>query len=119
MKSMLCISRHSPYGNALGREALEAVLAAAAFEQNIALLLMDDKVWQLQDQQQPLAGQQKSIARNLSALEMFGVDTVYAHQGSAQRRGLNSQALCIDSVQWLNDQQVRQLMATHDHLLSF
>ncbi|BFM20806.1 sulfurtransferase complex subunit TusC [Gilvimarinus japonicus] len=119
MKSILCISRHSPYGNALAREALEAVLAAAAFEQNIALLLMDDGVWQLKDQQQPLAGIQKSVARNLSALEMFGVETVYAHQPSAHQRGLSAQAICIDTVQWLTDDQVRQLISQHDHLLSF
>ena len=119
MKPLLCISRHSPYGSAIAREALEAVLAAAAFEQSISLLLMDEGVWQLKDQQQPMAGIQKSIARNLSALEMFGVDTVYAHQPSADDRGLNTAALCIDSVQWLSDDQVRQLISEHDHLLSF
>ncbi|WP_049721600.1 sulfurtransferase complex subunit TusC [Gilvimarinus polysaccharolyticus] len=119
MKSLLCISRHSPYGTAIAREALEAVLAAAAFEQNIALLLMDDGVWQLKDQQQPIAGIQKSLARNLNALEMFGVDTVYAHQPSAQKRGLNTAELCIESIEWLDDDQVRQLISNHDHLLSF
>lgn len=119
MKSILCISRHSPYVNALAREALEVVLAAAAFEQNIALLLMDEGLWQLTDQQQPHASGQKSLAKNLSALEMFGIKTVYAHRPSAERRGILSNATCIDSVCWLSDQEVQQLMSQHDHLLSF
>jgi tRNA 2-thiouridine synthesizing protein C len=119
MTSILCISRHSPYANALAREALEAVLAAAAFEQKIALLLMDEGLWQLKDQQQPHASQQKNLAKNLNALEMFGIETVYAHKPSAEQRGITAQTICIDSVCWLNNQEVQQLMAQYDHLLSF
>lgn len=119
MKSILCISRHAPYRSALAREALEAVLAAAAFDQPVSLLLLDEGLWQLTQGQQPEAGKQKNLARNLSALEIFGVETVYAHLGSAEERGLITTALCIETVQWLNDEQVRQLIAQQDHLLSF
>ncbi|WP_041523165.1 sulfurtransferase complex subunit TusC [Gilvimarinus agarilyticus] len=119
MKSILCISRHPPYSSALAREALETVLAAAAFDQPVNLLLMDEGIWQLTPAQQPEANKQKSLARNLSALEMFGVERVYAHHRSAVERGLNTEALCIDTVQWLNDEQVQQLIAQQDHLLSF
>ncbi len=46
-KKLLFISRHAPYGSSLARDALDAVLASSAYDQQLSLLFMDDGVFQL------------------------------------------------------------------------
>lgn len=119
MSQILCISRHSPYQTALANEALDTVLAAGAFDQAIALLLMDEGVWQATGQQRPESIQSKSIARKLSALPLYGVETLYIHEPSLAKRGLTRDSLCHNAVQLLDDERTRSLIAKADHILSF
>lgn len=119
MSAIVCISRHSPYGSSLARDALDAVLAASAFEQDIALLLMDEGVWQAYRHQQASAIEQKELGKNLSALAVFGVEKVYVHERSLTRRGLDRDSLSLNNVQLLNDEATRALLAQARQVLSF
>ncbi len=119
MTSMLCISRHTPYGNALAREALDTVLAAAAYEQDIKLLFMDDGVWQLFKGQQPTHINQKDITKNLNAMPIFGVEEIYAHEPSLQARGISRDSLSLNNVQLLTTEQTQALIASQQQILSF
>lgn len=119
MSRILCISRHSPYQQSLASEALDTVLAAGAFEQDIALLLMDEGVWQLTREQQGSLVSRKTFSKKLAALPLFGIDNIFVHQPSLTARGLTGDELCTDAVQLLNNNETKQLIESHDQLLSF
>ena len=115
---MLFINRSAPYGSAQARESLDALLAAAAFEQEVKVLFMADGVFQLLKEQQSDAIQQKNMASMLSVLEMYDVDEIYVQEQALSERGLKAEQLAIQ-VTGLNNTEISHLMADQDTLLSF
>ena len=91
---ILALCRHAPYGSTLAREGLEAILACAAMDQVPEVLFINDGVYQLLPQN-PEAIAEKSLQRNLQALPMFGVETVYVCRKSAEKRGLAAEQVNI------------------------
>lgn len=89
-KSLLIISRQSPWSGPSAREALDIVLAGGAFDLPIGLLFLDDGVFQLAPAQNAAALQQKDLTANLKALEMFGIEDVHVCAYSLAERGLAS-----------------------------
>lgn len=119
MKKILFISRQAPYGNANAREALDALLAASAYDQDLSLLFMDDGVFQLLSEQNPKTIHQKNLGASFQALELYGLEKIYAHAESLKKRGLERSDLSIDNIETLNSEQIKQLMAQQDQILSF
>lgn len=121
MKNLLFISRRAPYGTSIAREALDAVLGASAYGQNLSLLFMDEGVFQLLKNQSPQTLQQKSLSANLSALPLFEVENLFVHSESLQRRGLGADQLIFsrEELTLLDNRQVAELMRQQDQLLSF
>lgn len=119
MRKILFISRHAPYGNSLSREALDAILAASAYDQDLGLLFMDDGVFQLIREQDPLSITQKNMASSLEALELYGIENIYCHKQSLEKRGLSLSDLIFEQLTILDDLQINQLMTQQDQLLSF
>lgn len=117
MKSMLVISQHPPLAGLTAREALDMVLAGAAFEIPLAMLFIGDGVFQLQAHQQPKLLGQKDLAANLQALEMFGVETLYVDQQSLSDRGLCLDDLIV-SCQLLPSAKLSQTIAQFDQVMS-
>ncbi|MGB3608860.1 MAG: sulfurtransferase complex subunit TusC [Cellvibrio sp.] len=118
-KKILFISRHAPYGSSIAKEALDAVLTAAAYDQDLSLLFMDDGIFQLLPNQQANAIGQKSFASMLPALPLYDVENIFVHLESLQARGISKNELLFDSVQTLDSTAVSALLAQQDHLLSF
>lgn len=118
-KKILFISRHAPYGSSTAREALDAVLAAAVYEQELSLLFMDDGVFQLLKHQEARAIGQKSLSASLPALPLYGVETIYVHCESLELRKITTDDLVLDDIHMLNNQEVSQLLQEQDQLLSF
>ncbi|KPC33802.1 Sulfur relay protein TusC [Pseudomonas syringae pv. cilantro] len=92
-RSLLIVSRQSPWSGPGAREALDIVLAGGAFDLPVGLLFMDDGVFQLAPQQAPGALQQKDLTANLKALSMFGVEDLYACGQSLAERGISASTL--------------------------
>lgn len=97
-KSMLIISRQSPWSGPGAREALDIALAGGAFELPIGLLFLDDGVFQLQPNQQSAALEQKDLGANLQALPLFGVEDLYVCRQSLRLRGLDGQPLSLPAT---------------------
>lgn len=117
---LLFVCRHAPYGRGAAREALDAVLAAAAYGQDIGVLFLDDGVFQLVAGQAPDALPQKSLEANLSALPLYDVERLYVHSESLQERGLALEDLIeLERLQTLDSRAVGQLLTQHKQLLSF
>src|SRR5690606_19179459 len=99
------------------RDALDIVLAGAAFELPVSLLFLDDGVLQLAAGQQPEQLQLKNLQANLRALPMFGVEQLYVAARSLAERGLTPAGLALEA-ECLDDTAIRALIATHDQVVT-
>lgn len=116
-KSMLIISRQAPWAGPAAREALDIALAGGAFELPLAMLFLDDGVFQLSSEQRPQAVQQKNLSANLQALPMFGVEQLYVSASSLNQRGLRADALAL-AAKALDDREIAELVSHHDQVIT-
>ena len=117
-KSLLIISRQAPWSGPGAKEALDLVLAGGAFDLPIALMFLDDGVFQLVPGQNAAALQQKNLQANLQALSMFGVDEVFACGHSLTERGISPAHLAVDDLHALSTDEVRALIDRFDQVIT-
>ncbi len=116
-RSILVISRQSPWSGPSAREALDMVLAGGAFDLPLGLLFLDDGVFQLLAGQAPGQLEQKDLTASLQALSLFGVEQLYASASDLARRGIAANQLGL-SVSLLTDAQLAALIRSHDHVVT-
>ncbi len=116
MKSLLIITRQPP-ARLAAREALDVALAAAAFGVPTALLFMGDGILQLLKGQDASHIDGKSLAANLQALPIFGVDELYVCAHSMQDRGLTAERLLLPARP-IESAQIAALMEHYDQVVS-
>lgn len=80
--------RTPPHSGVKLQEKLDVVLTAAAFDQHVALLFLDDGVFQLKKEQQPEKQGLKDTVSIFNALEIYDVKELYTEIESLQDRGL-------------------------------
>ena len=68
-------------------------LTAAAFDQHISLLLIDDGVYALRAGQKPESLECRDICSIFDSLEIYDIDTIYVEKESLAGRGLRSNDL--------------------------
>lgn len=117
-KSFLLICRRAPYGQSLAREALDVALTAATFDQQVAMLFLGDGVLQLLKTQQPAVIAQKALDKQLAALPLYDIETVYVEAEALQRRGLSVSDLALPA-QPLSAAAIAEHINTHDVVLGF
>jgi tRNA 2-thiouridine synthesizing protein C len=104
-RSTLVILSSSPYGSSQAKEALDFVLAAGTFEQNISFLLQGDGCYLLNSKQNPDGIQQKNISQMIKALPIYGVESILVNKNDAESRNIplpeapnTTQALDNDAI---------------------
>ena len=117
-KTSLVIIRHTPYGSSLGRTALDAALAMAAFDQPVQLLFLGEGVLHLLPDQDSHAIGVKNIGKLLAAMPLYEIASVYVDADAARRHGLDL-ALAPLPCESLDPAGIRTLMSSNDHLLGF
>lgn len=117
-KRYLIICRRPPYGESYAREALDAALATAAFDQPVALLFLGDGVTQLLNAHDSTAIGEKSFEKQLSALPLYDLNTIYADANALQQRGFTASDLSLPA-QTLSDTEISTLLKSHDVVLNF
>jgi len=117
-KKTLLILRRAPYGDGLTRAALDVALAAAAFEQDISVLFMDDGVWQLLPQQHANAIDSKSVQRTLASFGLYDINTFYVEEASLAARNL-SPTLLEGPIELIAGDKLASFLDSHEQLLSF
>ncbi|OPK09895.1 MULTISPECIES: sulfurtransferase complex subunit TusC [Pseudomonas] len=117
-RSLLIISRQSPWSGPSAREALDIVLAGGAFDLPIGLLFLDDGVFQLAANQDARALQQKDLSANLQALPMFGVEDLFVCGDSAAERGLDPRALSLEEAQVLTAGEISALIDRYHQVIT-
>lgn len=117
-KSFLLICRHAPYGDATAREALDVALTAATFDQTVSMLFLGDGVLQLISGQQPADIAQKALDKQLAALPLYDVETIYVEAEALIARGLASADFALP-VQSLSAADIARQIDAHDIVLGF
>jgi tRNA 2-thiouridine synthesizing protein C len=116
--SLLIISRQSPWSGPSAREALDIALAGGAFDLPLGMLFLDDGVLQLLPTQHASQLQQKDLTANLQALEMFGVEDLFACNSSLAERGMSPSELSVGALQVLRDHEIAALIDRYDQVIT-
>jgi tRNA 2-thiouridine synthesizing protein C len=117
-KQFLIVCRHPPYGVSFAREALDVAMAAAAFDQRVAMLFLGDGVMQLLNQQNSEAIAQKSLEKQLSALPLYDVNDIYVDADTLCERGFDVSHLSLPAKP-LNRNDIVALISRCDIALNF
>tara|TARA_R110002110_G_scaffold405550_1_gene624771 strand:+ start:33680 stop:34060 length:381 start_codon:yes stop_codon:yes gene_type:complete len=117
-KSILVVSRHAHPGSSLPRSALDTALAAAAFDQPVALLFQGEGVLQLLPGQDSRATGVRNLRKVIDSLPLYDIETLYVDAAAASALGLPRDVLPA-GAQWLDAAGVQALLARHDHVLGF
>ncbi len=122
----MIVNRRAPYGSGYGAEALDALLAASAFEQDLSVVFLDDGVYQLKRGQQPDTLGFKHYTRTFSALGDFGVERLYVDRISMSDRGLTAVDLIevprddgSNTVTIMSTEDLQDLMHCQNVILQF
>ena len=89
VKKFLYMNRKAPYGTVYALEALEVVLIAAAFDQDVSLVFADDGVYQLTKGQDTAGIGVKNFSPTYAALGDYDVKNIYVERESLEERGLS------------------------------
>lgn len=93
-RRFLCVFRRASHTDAVLREHLDLTLTLAAFEQAVELLFVDDGVYALLQNRQPLPGGPSSPAELLAALPFYGLEQPpLVEWESLLERGLDKEEL--------------------------
>lgn len=104
----------SSYSNKLDREALDTILAFAAFEQNISIYFHGEALWQLFNRQQTQELEQKNLGETLQTFELCGIDKVFINE-----KDFNHYQLDQNSFWQLQDTSPHLEVLTSEQLTAF
>ena len=113
VKRFMYVNRRAPYGTIYALECLEVVLVAAAFDQDVSVVFMDDGVCQLKKNQDTTGIGMKNFSKTYGALDDYDVEKIYVEKESLAARGLTADDLVIP-VEVLAADDVREVMAQQD-----
>ncbi len=117
VKRFLYVNRKAPYGTIYALETLETVLIAAAFEQDVSVVFMDDGVFQLKKEQNTKDLGMKNFSPTFRALEGYDVEKLYVEKESMAARGLTADDLVVP-VEILTSSELQDLMDAQDVVIS-
>jgi tRNA 2-thiouridine synthesizing protein C len=118
IKKFLYVNRKAPYGTVYALESLEVVLIAAAFEQDVSMVFLDDGVYQLKKGQETKGIGMKNFSPTYRALEGYDVEKLYVEAESLAERGLSEEDLLVP-VEVMSREALAELMDEQDVILSF
>ncbi len=117
VKRFMYVNRKAPYGTVYALEMLEKVLIAAAFEQDVHVVFMDDGVYQLKKEQETKGVNMKNFSPTFRALEGYDVEKLYVEKESLEARGLTVDDLVVP-VEVLSSDDLKSLMSKQEVILT-
>lgn len=117
VKRFMYVNRKAPYGTIYALECLEVVLVAAAFDQDVSVVFLDDGVCQLKKNQDTTGIGMKNFSKTYGALDDYDVEKIYVEKESLDARGLTADDLVI-TVEVLAADDLREVMAQQDVIIS-
>jgi tRNA 2-thiouridine synthesizing protein C len=117
VKRFMYVNRKAPYGTIYALENLEVVLIAAAFDQDVSVVFLDDGVYQLKKNQNTTGIGMKNFSNTYRALDDYDVEKIYVEKESLESRGLSEKDLIIP-VEVVAAEQLRDIMDQQDVVIS-
>ncbi len=117
VKRFMLVNRRAPYGTIYALECLEVVLVAAAFDQRVSMVFLDDGVYQLKKNQDTTGIGMKNFSATYRALPDYDVEKIYVEKESLLARGLSAEDLVIP-VEVVAADDLREIMAQQDVVIS-
>ena len=117
VKRFMYVNRRAPYGTIYALECLEVVLIAAAFDQDVSMVFIDDGVYQLKKNQDTSGIGMKNFSNSYRALDDYDVEKIYVEEESLKNRGLTADDLIIP-VEVVAASSLREIMAQQDVVIS-
>lgn len=109
--------RSAPRDGARVRESLDMAMTAAAFDQAVRLLMLDDGVFLLKRGQRSEPNGLKPVAPLFEALALYDVEDVFVERESLRGRHLTTEDLVIP-VRVVDRTEIAGLTAEHDLVIS-
>ena len=117
VKRFMYVNRRAPYGTIYALECLEVVLVAAAYDQDVSVVFLDDGVFQLKKNQDTTGIGMKNFSKTYGALAAYDVEKIYVEKESLDARGLTVDDLVIPAEVLAAD-DLRDIMARQDVVIS-
>ena len=117
VKRFLYVNRKAPYGTIYALETLETILIAAAFEQDVSVVFMDDGVFELKKEQNTTEIGMKNFSNTYRARDGYDVEKLYVEKESMEARGLTEDDLVVD-VEVVTSLELQELMDVQDIVLT-
>lgn len=109
-KRFLFVFARPPHASLHVQELLDMTLTAAAFDQPVSLLLIDDGVYSLKSGQQPAQLDCKDPVPVFESLGWYDVEHIYVEAESLGERGLAADDLALP-VELLSRSEIGAVMA--------
>ena len=117
VKRFMYVNRRAPHGTIYALECLEVVLVAAAFDQDVSVVFVDDGVCQLKKNQDTADIGIKNFSKTYGALDDYDVEKIYVEKESLEARGLTADDLVIP-VEVLAADELQSIMSQQDVVIS-
>ena len=117
VKRFLYVNRKAPHGTIYALETLETVLIAAAFDQDVSMVFIDDGVYQIKKDWDTTNVNMKNFSKTYRALDGYDVEKLYVEKESMEARGLTEDDLIVD-VEVLSAAELSDLMDAQDVVIS-
>jgi tRNA 2-thiouridine synthesizing protein C len=114
-KKMLFVFSTPPYDHWRSQEGLDALLATAAFDQDVRTLFIGDGVYQWMADPQATT---KNIAKILASFEHYDLNPVYVQSTALDIRKVPQAALPKDAI-LLSDSEIALQLSSADHIFYF
>lgn len=118
MKKLGFVFQSAPHSTSAAREGLDALLAASAYCDDIALFFVGPGVAQLIAGQSPEQVLSRDYISAFKLLDLYDIEQIYLCQQSLDEFGLTNARWVIDA-QKRSPQQIAQLLAQCDQVLTF
>ena len=118
MKKIAFIFHTAPHGSTSGREGLDALLAASAYAEELAVFFVGDGVLQLLQSQDPAQVLCRDYISAFKLLDLYDVELRYICSQSLDDWGLQKDELIIDG-QLLSPDDIAAQWHSFDQLLTF
>ncbi len=118
MKKVAFIFHSAPHAISSGREGLDALLAASAYSEELAIFFVGEGVLQLLKEQDPAQVLSRDYISAFKLLDLYDIEQRFICEQSMQDWGVDENDLIIDG-QLLSPQEMAVEWDKFDQLLTF
>ena len=117
-KQLAFIFRAPVHGNVKAQEFLDMLMMAAAFDQKVSVVFIEDGAYALLKNQLPEAIENKNVSTVMQALAVYDVNDLYIDESSMEQRAISADQLLL-AAERLSREQISQKISSADHVFSF